>query len=106
MPILRRPLAPGILIAALAVIALNLLDAFCTLRHLELGAVEVNPIMRMLLGISPLAFLLGKHVLAAGGVLGIVAQARHRAARHVLRLVLLPVYAAIGIYQIALFSVV
>jgi hypothetical protein len=106
VPFLRRPLSPGVLLAALAVIGLNLLDAFCTLRHVELGAVEVNPIMRMLLGISPLAFMVGKHLLAAGGVLGIVAQARHSAARRVLGLVLLPVYAAIGIYQIALFSVV
>jgi len=95
-----------VVVVALAVIALNLLDAFCTLRHLELGAVELNPIMRMLLGISPLAFLVGKHILAAGGVLGIVAQARHNAARQVLRCVLLPVYLAIGIYQLILFTVV
>ncbi len=97
---------PSVLYVALAVIALNLLDAFCTLRHLELGAIEVNPLMRMLLGISPLAFLVGKHLLAAGGVLGIVAQARHQAARQVLRCVLLPVYTAIGVYQLILFAVV
>jgi hypothetical protein len=103
---LRRPIPTGTFIVALAVIGLNLLDAFCTLRHLQLGAVEVNPIMRMLLGISPLAFIVGKYVLASGGVLGIVAQARHSAARQVLRFVLLPVYMAIGVYQIALFAVV
>jgi Domain of unknown function (DUF5658) len=96
----------SILVVALAVIGLNLLDAFCTLRHLEAGAVEVNPIMRILLGISPLAFLIGKYVLGAGGVLGIVAQARHRAADVVLRFVLLPVYFAIGVYQVLLFAVV
>lgn len=106
MRILRRPIPTEIFIVALAVIGLNLLDAFCTLRHLELGAVEVNPIMRMLLGISPLAFVIGKYVLASGGVLGIVAQARHNAARQVLRFVLLPVYVAIGAYQLALFAVV
>jgi hypothetical protein len=104
--ILRRQIPTGVFIVALAVIALNLLDAFCTLRHLELGAIEVNPIMRFLLGISPLAFIIGKYVLASGGVIGIVAQARHSAARQVLRFVLLPVYAAIGVYQLALFAVV
>jgi hypothetical protein len=103
---LRRPISTPILVVALAVIGLNLVDAFCTLRHLDAGAIEVNPIMRILLGISPLAFLVGKYLLGAGGVLGIVAQARHRAAQHVLRFVLLPVYVAIGVYQVVLFAVV
>ena len=106
MQALRRPVARPILLVALAVIGLNLVDAFCTLRHLDAGAVEVNPIMRILLGISPLAFIVGKYILGAGGVLGIVAQARHRAAQDVLRFVLLPVYVAIGVYQVALFAMV
>jgi hypothetical protein len=101
---LRRPVHPPIVAVALAVVGLNLVDAFCTLRHVALGAVELNPLMRLLLGISPLAFLVGKHLLAAGGVLGIVAHANHPAARQVLRLVLLPVYVAIGVYQVALFA--
>jgi hypothetical protein len=97
---------PLVALLALAVIGLNLIDAFCTLEHLQRGAVELNPIMRVLLGISPLAFLLGKHLLAAGGVLGIVAQARHQAACQVLRCVLLPIYLAIGVYQVVLFAIV
>jgi hypothetical protein len=92
--------------AALAVLFLNLLDAFCTLRHIELGAVELNPLMRLLLEAGPMEFLVGKHLLAAGGVIGIVAHSSHRAARSMLRFVLLPVYASIGIYQLALFAVV
>jgi hypothetical protein len=102
----RRPLAARVALTALAVIALNLLDAFCTLRHVSLGAVELNPLMRALLEEGPLTFLVGKHLLAAAGVIGIVAHARHRAARRMLRCVLLPVYAAIGVYQVALFAVV
>jgi hypothetical protein len=102
----RRPLAFPVAVAALAVIVLNLLDAFCTLRHIQLGAVELNPLMRGLLEQGPLPFLVGKHLLAAAGVLGIVAHSRHRAARQMLRLVLLPVYCAIGTYQVLLFSVV
>lgn len=106
MRVLSREIPPAVARIALIVIALNLVDAFCTLEHLQRGAVELNPLMRLLLGISPLAFLLGKYALACGGVLGIVAQARHEAANQVLRFVLLPVYAAIGVYQIALFALV
>ena len=106
MRALQRPISRSVLVLALAVIALNLVDAFCTLRHIDSGAIEVNPIMRILLGISPLAFLVGKYVLGAGGVIGIVAQAPHRAAQHVLRFVLLPVYVAIGVYQVVLFAIV
>ncbi len=104
--VLSRPVPTSIAVTALLVIGLNLVDAFCTLAHLERGAVELNPIMRILLGISPLAFLIGKHLLAAGGVLGIVAHSRHRAAAKVLRFVLVPVCAAIGLYQLVLFAVV
>jgi hypothetical protein len=102
----RRPVAAQVALAALAVIALNLVDAFCTLRHLQLGAVELNPLMRILLESGPLTFLLGKHLLAGAGVLGIVACSRHRSARRMLRSVLLPVYSAIGIYQLLLFTMV
>lgn len=101
-----RPIPTAVLVIALAVVGLNLLDAFCTLRHLEQGAVELNPLMRMLLDHGPLAFVVGKHLLAAGGVIGIVAHARHTAARKMLRFVLLPVYGAIGAYQLLLFAVV
>ena len=106
MRLLARPVPATVVYLALLVIGLNLVDAFCTLIHLSHGAVELNPIMRILLGISPIAFLVGKHLLAAGGVLGIAAQSRHPAAQKVLRLVLVPVYAAIGVYQIALFALV
>ena len=102
----RRPLSSPVAMAALAVLFLNLLDAFCTLRHIELGAVELNPLMRLLLEAGPVEFLVGKHLLAAGGVIGIVAHSSHRAARSMLRYVLLPVYASIGVYQLALFAVV
>jgi len=104
--ILSRPVPASIVALALVVIGLNLVDATCTLIHLSRGAVELNPIMRLLLGISPLAFLVGKHLLAAGGVIGIAAQSRHQAARQLLRLVLVPVYMAIGVYQVVLFAIV
>ncbi len=105
-PFWKRPLPRGIVIVALAIVGLNLLDAFCTLRHLQLGAVELNPLMRELLALGPLEFLIGKHCLAAAGIMGIVAQAGHPAAHRMLRFVLLPVYSAIGAYQLVLFTVV
>jgi hypothetical protein len=101
-----RPIPPPVALAALAVVFLNIVDAFCTLRHIQMGAVELNPLMRALLELGTLEFLVGKHVLAAGGVIGIVAHSGHRAARRMLRYVLLPVYGAIGAYQILLFAVV
>ena len=88
----------------MTIVMLNLIDAFSTLRHVDWGAEEVNPLMRMLLGGGPLVFLVGKHVLAAGGVIGIAAHCRHAAARRMLQYVLLPVYVAIASYQLSLFA--
>lgn len=92
------------LVVALAVIALNVVDAFCTLHHISMGAEEVNPIMKFLLDRGDLPFLIGKYLLAAGGVLGIVAHCQHAVARKMLRYVLLPIYVAIVLYQIFLFA--
>jgi hypothetical protein len=101
-----RPIAPRVLLVALAVLTLNLVDGFATLRHLQLGAIEVNPLMRALLARGPITFLLGKHLLASIGVIGIVAHSQHRPARILLYWGLLPVYAAIATYQVALFFVI
>jgi hypothetical protein len=62
--------------------------------------------MRGLLARGPIAFLVGKHVLASTGVLGMVAHAEHRAARIMLGWVLFPVYLAIATYQLVLFLVI
>ncbi len=103
-PFWRRRLDRVTLWTALLIVLLNLIDAFSTLRHVEWGAEEVNPLMRLLLGGGPLVFLAGKHVLAAGGVIGIAAHCRHAAARRMLRYVLLPVYVVIAAYQLTLFA--
>ncbi len=55
----------------IAIVLLNILDAFCTLRHLAHGAFEVNPFMRWALNLGPLWFFNIKHQLAVTGVLGI-----------------------------------
>jgi hypothetical protein len=103
-PFWRRRLDRVTLITAVAIVVLNLVDAFSTLRHVDWGAEEVNPLMRMLLGGGPMMFLVGKHILAAGGVIGIAAHCRHAAARRMLGYVLLPVYLAIAAYQLSLFA--
>lgn len=55
----------------LAIVLLNTLDAFCTLRHLAHGAVEMNPLMKWAIDLGPLWFFNIKHQLAVTGVLGI-----------------------------------
>ena len=92
------------LYVALVVVALNLVDAFCTLHHVSLGAEEVNPLMKALIDRGDYSFLVGKHLLASGGVLGIVAHCEHAIARKMLKFVLLPIYLAIAVYQISLFA--
>jgi hypothetical protein len=87
---------------ALAIILLNLVDAFGTLRNVALGAEELNPLMGHLLERGPMAFFVGKYLLASGGVLGIVAYGRSRAARVALFWVLLPLYLLVGAYQLVL----
>src|SRR5260370_30748 len=46
---IARPLDNRTACLCLVILALNLLDAFATLRHLEHGATELNPFMEVLL---------------------------------------------------------
>ena len=90
---------------AMAILVLNLVDGFATLRHLTHGAEELNPLMQMLLKHSAEAFLLVKHMLASLGVIGIAMHGRVRAARIALW-ILFPLYVAIAIYQMILFAII
>jgi len=99
---LARPVDLRTVVLGLAVVALNLVDAFATLRHLDHGAEELNPLMQALLRHGATAFLAVKHALASVGVVGIAAHPQVRAARVALW-VLVPMYLLIAIYQIALF---
>ncbi len=87
-----------------AILGLNLLDAFATLRHLEHGAEELNPFMLALLHRGARHFLIVKHLLASAGVLGIALHPGRRAADIAL-FILFPLYVLLAIYQIALFYV-
>jgi hypothetical protein len=99
-----RPLDAKLVFFCVAILALNLLDAFATLRHLEHGAEELNPFMQLLLQHGARSFLLVKHALASVGVIGIAMYPERRAAQVALW-ILFPVYLLLGIYQIGLFYV-
>lgn len=103
--VFNRPIELSTAALALAILCLNLIDAFATLRHLNHGAEELNPLMQMLLNHSASAFLIVKHLLASLGVIGIAMHGRARAARVALW-ILFPLYALIAIYQVILFAVI
>jgi hypothetical protein len=99
-----RPLENRTAYLCIAILALNLLDAFATLRHLEHGATELNPFMKMLLDHGAAQFLIVKHILASLGVIGIALHPGRRAAVAALY-ILFPLYSLLAVYQIALFYV-
>ena len=103
--ILRRPLPPAITLVALAVLALNLVDMTFTLHHLELGAVELNPVMRELLELGPLQFVLGKHLMVSAGIVAVAGHWSFWLADTALRLVVLPAYALTALYQVTLLGI-
>lgn len=99
-----RPIDSRTLSMVLAILALNLLDGFATLRHLHHGAEELNPFMELLLRRGAGPFLVVKHLLASAGVVGIAMHGQLRAARIALWF-LFPLYVAIVAYQIVLFQI-
>jgi hypothetical protein len=100
-----RPLDGKVALACVAILILNMVDAFATLRHLEYGAEELNPFMQAMLRRGAEPFLFVKHLLASVGVIGIALYPERRAAQVALW-ILLPVYAALGLYQLGLFYIV
>ena len=99
---LWKELPRGLVFAALAIMGLNFLDMLLTLRHLALGAVELNPLMRELLEHSPCAFATGKHFLVGACVLALTTQCHRTTAAGALRFVALPAYVALALYQVLL----
>src|SRR5262245_61191066 len=78
---LHRPIEWRRATLGLAVILLNLVDAFGTLANVDRGAEELNPLMAVLLGWGSGQFVVLKHLLASIGVLGILVYPGTRAAR-------------------------
>ena len=75
---------PGVLLAALAVILCSGADSFFTLRLLEQGASEINPLMRRLIETDVTLFVQTKIVATLAGV-AIIATHAHFRLLHVLR---------------------
>ena len=105
MSALWQELPRGLVVVVLAIMGLNLFDVVLTLRHMEFGAVELNPLMQQLLERGSFAFAAGKHFLVGFGVLALTTQCHHSAASRALMFVVLPAYAMLALYQIALLGV-
>jgi len=69
---------PWLFFLATGTMLLSSLDAFFTLRLLERGAVEVNPIMASVIGHSTMTFAVTKMLLTGLGILALVYLARSR----------------------------
>lgn len=69
---------PWLFFLATGTMLLSCIDAFFTLRLLERGAVEINPIMASLMGHSTTAFAVTKMLLTGVGILALVYMARSK----------------------------
>src|SRR5262249_45981179 len=101
---LLRPLDSRTVLFCVAILLLNMVDAFSTLRHLEHVAEELNPFMVVLLHRGALSFLVVKHLLASLGVVGIALHPARRTANLALYF-LVSLYSLLALYQLALFYV-
>jgi hypothetical protein len=85
---------------ALVVLCCNALDAALTLCAIDFGdAVEANPLMAVLLGAGPLAFVVVKHVLVSLGLVLLWRLRRRPLARHGARLAF-AVYPLVLCYEV------
>lgn len=100
--------APGVLLAAAAVILCSCSDSVLTLRLLEQGATEVNPLMRRLIAVDAALFVQIKIAITLAGVLIIATHAHFRLlrilrGRHALY-GLAAMYLTLNGYQLALLN--
>jgi hypothetical protein len=79
--LLWRDVDPRAALRVLAIVLLNQLDAFCTLRHLAHGASELNPLMADLAMFGGARFVVVKHLLVSFGLLIFVTRADRKLAR-------------------------
>lgn len=69
---------PWLFFLAVGTMLLSCLDAFFTLQLLNLGAVEINPVMRAAIGHSTLLFAATKVSLTGTGIMALVFLSRAR----------------------------
>lgn len=62
---LSKPVDTELAILCFVILCLNMFDVFATLRHIEYGAEEVNPLMSALMHMGPIYFFVVKFVWVA-----------------------------------------
>jgi hypothetical protein len=72
---------PHLLFLAIMILLMSVTDAFLTLKLIELGANEANPVMAYLLERTPRLFVTAKMFLTGVGIIVLVALARARVFR-------------------------
>jgi hypothetical protein len=72
---------PHLLFLAIMILLMSVTDAFLTLRLIDLGANEANPVMAYLLDRTPRLFITAKMFLTGAGIVVLVALARARVFR-------------------------
>lgn len=69
---------PWLFFLGIGTMLLSSLDAFLTLQLLQRGAIEINPIMAMVIGHSTMLFAVSKMLLTGLGILVLVFMSRAR----------------------------
>lgn len=97
---------PWLFFLAIGIMLFSSLDAFLTLRLLDRGAIEVNPVMAAMLGHGHVAFAASKMLLTALGIFMLVFLSRTRVFRFLRTGVILTcvfsLYACLACYQFLL----
>jgi hypothetical protein len=97
---------PWLFFLAVGTMLLSCLDAFFTLRLLDRGAIEVNPVMAIAINHGTVAFTVSKMLLTGFGILMLVFLSRSRLFNRVRTGLLLTlffsVYACVICYQFVL----
>jgi hypothetical protein len=101
---LDRTLERKLVAQVLFVVCLNFFDALATLRHLDAGAVELNPFMEQLLAAGDGRFVLVKHVLVSLGLFLLVLRYDRKLSRYALSGIC-AMFTCLAVYQTMLFGI-
>jgi len=69
---------PWLFFLAVGIMLMSVLDAFFTLQLLDLGAIEINPVMASVIGQSASSFAVSKMLLTGIGILALVFLSKSR----------------------------
>jgi len=69
---------PWLFFLGVGIMLMSGMDAFLTLQLLDMGAIEINPVMAGVIGHSALTFAISKMVLTGFGILALVLLSKSR----------------------------